>query len=551
MNKTLQAALWYANLGYSVIPLSPNTKIPPKGFSVEEFRTRIALDEEIEAWFKKEPNYNLAIVTGKLSNLCVVDFDLYKPEFSIDVARKYFPDDITTPMATTPGGGKHLFFAYPQDGHVTVDSRMLPGIDFRGEGGYIVVPPSCNGESTPYQWIPGRKIGEVELAQIPSLYLHKLKNKNNIYARSENEGADTAEEHGVTKVTNGNVFSWGRRDDDFFHVAYCMFRGGAEHEYVVETIRSLAKVAPGPKFKETDVQAKIKSAKERAGRKERNLAADVRDFVMVTNGNFLVTDCYRELHIVTNEDRKAVMVALNRLSKEGLLVKEGVRNGQYRLVDQEEELIDWMSADTTPLDINYPLGIEEWVKTHKGNVIVIAGESNAGKTAFCLNIAHMNKDRFKINYMSSEMHDGAELRLRLDKFAAPIETWKGVKFQFRTDNFPDRIDPAGLNIVDYLDEGNDAEAYKMAMRIRKIADKLIRGVAVIAIQKSPGKDIGFGGAGTLNRARIYLNIQPGIMTIKKGKIWASDVNPSGRSCEFKLVGGSTFMLVPGKGWEKN
>ena len=549
MNKTLQAALWYANLGYSVIPLSPNTKIPPKGFSVEEFRTRIAVDEEIEAWFKTEPNYNLAIITGKLSKICVVDFDSYKPEFNIEVAREYFPEDIITPMAMTPGGGKHLFFSYPQDEHVTVDSRMLPGIDFRGEGGYIVVPPSCNGGSTPYQWIPGRKIGEVELAQIPSLYLQALKNKNNIYTRDHNAGPNITGQQLTTSATIDNIFAHGRRDDDFFHVAYCMFRGGAEHEYVLKTIRTLAEVSPGPKFDETQVQAKIKSAKERAGRKDRNLASETRDFVLTTNGNFLTTDVYNGLQLTTREDRKSVVMALSRLLKDGLIVRDGNKNGQYRLVDQEEELIDWMSADTTPLDIKYPLGVEKWVKTHKGNVIVIAGESNAGKTAFCLNIAHMNKDRFKVNYMSSEMHDGAELRLRLDKFAAPIETWKSVKFQFRTDNFPDKIDPAGLNIVDYLDEGNDAEAYKMAMRIRKIADKLTCGVAVIAIQKSPGKDIGFGGAGTLNRARIYLNVQPGIMTIKKGKIWASDVNPSGRSCEFKLVGGATFMLVPGKGWE--
>lgn len=549
MNKTLQAALWYANLGYSVIPLSPNTKIPPKGFSVEEFRTRIAVDEEIEAWFKTEPNYNLAIITGKLSKICVVDFDSYKPEFNIEVAREYFPEDIITPMAMTPRGGKHLFFSYPQDEHVTVDSRMLPGIDFRGEGGYIVVPPSCNGGSTPYQWIPGRKIGEVELAQIPSLYLQALKNKNNIYTRDHNAGPNITGQQLTTSATIDNIFAHGRRDDDFFHVAYCMFRGGAEHEYVLKTIRTLAEVSPGPKFDETQVQAKIKSAKERAGRKDRNLASETRDFVLTTNGNFLTTDVYNGLQLTTREDRKSVVMALSRLLKDGLIVRDGNKNGQYRLVDQEEELIDWMSADTTPLDIKYPLGVEKWVKTHKGNVIVIAGESNAGKTAFCLNIAHMNKDRFKVNYMSSEMHDGAELRLRLDKFAAPIETWKSVKFQFRTDNFPDKIDPAGLNIVDYLDEGNDAEAYKMAMRIRKIADKLTCGVAVIAIQKSPGKDIGFGGAGTLNRARIYLNVQPGILTIKKGKIWASDVNPSGRSCEFKLVGGSTFMLVPGKGWE--
>jgi hypothetical protein len=150
-----------------------------------------------------------------------------------------------------------------------------------------------------------------------------------------------------------------------------------------------------------------------------------------------------------------------------------------------------------------------------------------------------------VNYMSSEMKEGSELKIRMDEFHVGDSAWRAIKFTFRTDNYPDKINPDGINIIDYLDEGSDAEAYKMPMRIRLIADKLQSGIVVIAIQKDPNKQFGFGGAGTMNRSRVYLTIQrKGILTIEKAKIWRDkNDNPDRKFIQFKLAAGCRFTPV--------
>lgn len=538
-NKTLTAALWFIEHGYSVIPISPKSKVPPKGFKVEEFRKRLATPEEVRQWFKTDPSYNLAMITGELSGACVVDLDSHKPNYDPAIAYDYFSEH-DGPVSVTPRLGNHLYYKFPTGLKLTINAGALPGIDFRGEGGYILVPPSSNGTGNPYAWVEKKAIGELPLKELPDAYINLLTSaNNNIYSRG---GGRDSNPH-ILDTNDNTIYKEGQRNEHIFHLAHSMLKGGSTKEFVLNTVKIIGKSCQPP-VHENELLATFESAFQRSLRRDGSLKDEVRDFVLSANGTFLISDILKALQLTSRQERKNVSNYLKIFEKEDrIIVKEGKKTGQYRTVDMDEELIDWENADTTPLPVELPLDVHRHVAIHRGNVIVIAGESNAGKTAFCLRAALMNKDRFKINYMSSEMSDGSELKIRLDKFKEGPDSFKDVKFQFRTDDFPDKIDPEGFNIVDYLDEGAE-EVYKMGLRIRKIADRLKGGIAIVAIQKPPGRSEGYGGAGTLNRARLYLSISNGLLLIRKGKIWANPVeNPNGRYCKFKLAEGCIFVYA--------
>lgn len=540
-NIYLEAALKYLELGFSVIPLAPKAKVPQKGFSVMPYRDIRADREQIIRWWTETPDANVAIITGKISDLFVVDFDTHDEAFNETTALQYFPDSIITPTVKTPKGGKHLYFKDPGP-NVTIGTRTLPGIDHRGNGGYIVAPPSTNGNGKTYEWLIN--LNEVATAAAPPPYISYI-NKSNIYKGILDDNLQMS-----TLSTNvNNMFSYGRRDNDLFHVAFCMALGKAREEEIHQVLEKLI-ISWGEQPDNNWINLKIESAFKRAKSKERNLMQEVREWVLSTNGIFLSTDVAKCLHLSTREELKNLSICLKRTTTENLTVKHGNKNGCFRTVDQDEEFIDWENADTTPVDIKFPLKVHEYVSVHKGNIIIIAGESNAGKTAYCLNMALLNRNLMPVKYMSSEMQNGAELKIRLQEFHVSNDWWRKINFTFRTDNYPDKILPDGINIIDYLDEGTDAEAYKMPMRIRLIADKLKTGVAIIAIQKDPNKQFGFGGAGTMNRSRVYLTIQrSGILKIEKAKIWRDkEDNPNGKFINFKLAAGCRFN--PDGDWER-
>ena len=533
--RMIEAALKYHEKGMSVFPVNPNTKKPLCEW--KKYQTEHPTVDQLHTWFDRSHN-GIAIVTGKISDTFVVDFDRYKPGFSEDTALKLIPDNIHAPTVQTMNQGQHLYFRNPEI-NASIMAGVAPGIDYRGEGGYVVAPPSRSTTGAAYTWVVS--LDECERPSLPDSFKNAVINKDKykLYI-----GDDDNPSHQVSSLSSNviNLFKQGTRDQDLFHVANCLFKGGCEVA-VIEKVLEILALNCNPPFPLKEVESKIKSAMQRAGRREGNLTAEIREWVLSSSGIFLSSDVTKCHHLSSRSELQQVSNILNRLVDEGLIEKHGKKRGQFRTLDQNEEPIDYLKADTSPYTLRMPMGIHEWVAIHPGNVIVIAGESNAGKSAMCLNVAKMNCHDNPVNYMSSEMQDGAELRIRLEKFGEPLGNWKKIKFTFRTDNFPDRIDPDGLNIIDYLDEGTDAEAYKMPMRIRQIADRLKGGVAVIALQKDPNKGLGFGGSGTLNRSRLYLTMtRQGVLTIQKAKIWRNDnINPNGLFCNFKLVGGAKFI----------
>jgi len=144
MNAILNAALEYAEQGYSIIPVDKGTKKPCIAW--KEYQKRIATEEEIESWWEKYPEANVAIITGETSCLAVVDAD---SQAGIDWMTKHCTR--TTVYATT-GKGKHAYYTYPYHTAIKNAVRIAPDVDVRGEGGYVVAPPSIHSSGKAYEW---------------------------------------------------------------------------------------------------------------------------------------------------------------------------------------------------------------------------------------------------------------------------------------------------------------------------------------------------------------------------------------------------------------
>ncbi len=123
----------YSNLGWSVIPVTPGKKIPAVEW--KEYQEVAADVEQIEDWWKRE-DFGVGIVTGSVSGLCVVDFDGPGATALVDLPR--------TATVATPHG-EHWYYGYKDadiHNHAKVWSDGGVAVDIRGEGGYVVAPPS-------------------------------------------------------------------------------------------------------------------------------------------------------------------------------------------------------------------------------------------------------------------------------------------------------------------------------------------------------------------------------------------------------------------------
>lgn len=168
----LAAALAYAAAGWSVVPMAPRGKQPL--ISWLEFQQRRATPDEIRDWFRRWPEANIAVVTGEISNIVVLDID---PRHGGESALKLLSDEVgpipSTLEALSGGGGRHLYFAYPGR-RVRNRAGLRPGIDLRGDGGIIIVPPSLHPSGRRYAWAAGHGFQEAEPAPLPERLLAEV-----------------------------------------------------------------------------------------------------------------------------------------------------------------------------------------------------------------------------------------------------------------------------------------------------------------------------------------------------------------------------------------
>ena len=179
------AAIEYAKQGFRVFPLRPRTKEPATKHGFKDATTSI---EQIRAWWLSGP-YNIGIATGH--GLVVVDID-QKPEeqkYGMDSLRdweKSHGEFTPTWICMSGTGGLHYWYRSDEDFKNSVE--LLPGIDIRSEGGYIVAPPSVHPNGNPYEWEASGDPSEVKMADLTGSALEMLQNSS----RTHREGAQRA-----------------------------------------------------------------------------------------------------------------------------------------------------------------------------------------------------------------------------------------------------------------------------------------------------------------------------------------------------------------------
>ena len=329
----------------------------------------------------------------------------------------------------------------------------------------------------------------------------------------------------------------------------------------------------------------------------------VRRFVSEVRGKFSSEDVCIYCAARTRPDKNAVYQALSRMNKTNKIrrLEEGL--GVYEPVESNPEEMDLSGMDGEPVDLKMPLGIHKLARIYPGSIVLVAGETNTGKTAFMLSTiaevltgsrTHKNPLRGNKNYRlplgnfsttdppcyepfnnsTLQNNDGetitsrnntppqknirylncemgrTELTARIKMYGLPLGLWtQHVAFLERHGLFHQVMLPDGLTVVDYLDVTQDF--FEAAHLMSQIHEALDTGVAIVAMQKNPEKKHAIGGAQTLAKPRLAINLLNNdpyggiaqLIKVKEPADW--QYKPQGRECDYIIVNG---RFRPLSGW---
>lgn len=166
----LTHAIGYAKLGLLVFTLLPRSKNPYGGSHGVNDATKHC--GRIRHWWTQTPDANVAIRTGACSGIFAIDVDPRhggdKTLAALEAKHGALPETVT---ARTGGGGRHLLFKHPGWRVKNNNSgKVGHGIDVKGDGGYIVAPPSIHETGVEYQW--ERAPADVPVAEAPPWLLN-------------------------------------------------------------------------------------------------------------------------------------------------------------------------------------------------------------------------------------------------------------------------------------------------------------------------------------------------------------------------------------------
>jgi len=142
MSEILTAALRYAARGWHVFPCRPNTKRPSTRDGFKSATVDVGM---LEGWWRAEPTANVAVRTGEISGIVVIDCDPPDGVANLRTLEREHGPLPPTATVRTPRDGRHLYFRHPGGRVPCSTGKLADAVDVRSDDGYALLPPSVVG----------------------------------------------------------------------------------------------------------------------------------------------------------------------------------------------------------------------------------------------------------------------------------------------------------------------------------------------------------------------------------------------------------------------
>ena len=203
--------------------------------------------------------------------------------------------------------------------------------------------------------------------------------------------------------------------------------------------------------------------------------------------------------------------------------------------------------------MKWPLNLEKDFHVFAGNLVVIGGATNAGKTLFAMDFIRRNMEKFRCTYINSEMR-GGEVKKRLtdlgQAYGIAFEDSKpkaeffdckcNALIKSDMDTLSRYLDPNGYNLIDYVKVNDDF--YKLGECLDRIHARLNKGIAIVFFQKKPKVNQLLGGHFAAHLARTVMLLdytkktKVGRLSFEKVKFPArEDSNPKSAAIYYEFV----------------
>ena len=379
------SVLGLASRGFRLFPLEARGKRP----LIQEWPVKATSNPEaLRTWMKQYSDCNWGLTTGHGSGVFVIDVDGEKGTAAIEELIRLHGDGWTNTLTVRTARGKHLYSLWPAGTPIRNSaSTLAQGLDVRGEGGYVVVPPSVHPSGAIYQWA-----GTGEDAQIlpaPAWLLEMLTSPVQPMSRTSKVDDDIPE---------------GQRNATLAKLAGTMRRPGMTPQAIEAALLAENEARCRPPLPEAEVRKIARSVCRYVPTPEpqsdeletANLLEDIRHFIrrfLVISEAQAVALCLFILYTYTAEQFEcAPYLQITSAEK---------RSGKSRLLEVLEVLVNrpWLTSRTSAAALVRKLhgtrptllldesdaafsGDKEYSEALRG--VLNAGHRKGGKVSLCL-----------------------------------------------------------------------------------------------------------------------------------------------------------------------